>query len=204
MIPVVRRRTLIAAVVLIGLSLVLDRWAYEHVVYLRIYDTDGGRLLRILGYWPTWIVAAVALWLNERGVVASARRSALLVAASPAVAGIIAELLKLLLRRERPTAHDGAYVFRPFTERPFSTGGLALPSSHVMVAFGAAAMLAYLFPRARWLWFALACGCALTRVLARAHFVSDVVVAAMAAIATTRWLIRRFGAPDNAGTRRVA
>jgi membrane-associated phospholipid phosphatase len=62
-----------------------------------------------------------------------------------------------------------------------------------MVAFGAAFMLAYLFPRARWVWFALAAGCGITRVLARAHFVSDVVVAAVAALATTALLWRRFG-----------
>jgi membrane-associated phospholipid phosphatase len=62
-----------------------------------------------------------------------------------------------------------------------------------MVAFGAAWMLSYLFPRARWVWITLAAGCGLSRVLAQAHFVSDVVVAALAAFATTTWLWRRYG-----------
>jgi membrane-associated phospholipid phosphatase len=175
--------------------MVLDRWAYDHVVYAGVYDQDWGRLLRILGFWPTWAVAAFALWMHERGVVARARRRALLLAGSPAFSGIVSELLKLVIRRERPGAHDGAYAFRAFAERPFSTSGLGLPSGHTIVAFGAAAMLAYLFPRARWVWFAIAAGCGLTRVLARAHFLSDVVAAAFVALATTAWLWRRFGRP---------
>ena len=50
-------------------------------------------------------------------------------------------------------------------------------------------MLARLYPRARWLWYALAAGCALTRVLARAHFLSDVTLAAIIgwAVAALLW-----------------
>lgn len=191
----VRPRPVLIAFAAVALSVLVDRWAFTHVVDTTIYNDDLGRLLRVMGYWPTWLVAALALWLHERGVVEFARRRAVLLAASPAVSGIAAELLKLSLRRERPAPHEGEYVFRAFTERPFSTSGLALPSSHTMVAFGAAAMLAYLFPRARWVWFGLAAGCALTRVLARAHFVSDVVVAAVAAIGTTALLWARAGRP---------
>lgn len=176
-----------------GIAFALDPWAYRHITYARVYEQDWGRFLRIMGFLPVWFMAALALWLHERGIFASARRRALLLAASPVLSGLTGEVLKVLLRRERPEAHDGAYFFRPFSDRPFSSGGLALPSSHAIVAFGAAAMLAYLFPRARWVWFALAAGCAITRVLARAHFLSDTVVAALVAFATTAWLWRRFG-----------
>lgn len=185
-------RFILAAALAIVASLLLDRWTFEHVVYARTLDEDWGRLLRVMGFLPTWGIAALALWLHERGVVAAARRRALLLIASPAVAGIAAEILKLSFRRGRPLVADGDYVFRPFTERPFSTGGLALPSSHTMVAFGAAAMLAYLFPKARWVWLSLAIGCGLTRILSQAHFLSDVVVAAIAAFATTSWLWRKY------------
>ena len=186
-------RLILAAILAVASSFMLDRWAYDHVVYARVYDQDWGRLLRVLGFLPTWGIAALALWMHERGIMAHAKRRALLLVASPAVSGIAGELLKLVFRRERPQAHDGAYYFRPFTERPFSTSGLALPSSHTIVAFGAAAMLAYLFPRARWLWFALAAGCAVSRLLARAHFLSDTVVAGLVALTTTALLWRRFG-----------
>jgi membrane-associated phospholipid phosphatase len=189
----VRPRLIIAAVLATVAAIVLDRWSYDHLVYASVYDKDWGRLLRVMGFLPTWGVAALALWLQERGVRAGAGRRALLLVGSPALAGLVGETLKLVFRRERPEAHAGAYAFRAFTERPFSTSGLALPSSHTIVAFGAAAMLGYLFPRARWVWFALAAGCAATRLLAHAHFLSDVVVAALTALATSAWLWRRYG-----------
>ena len=130
-----------------------------------------------MGFLPLWLVAALALALHDRATMGY-RRGALL-AASATLGGIAAELLKLVFRRLRPAAQDGEYAFRAFTDRPFSTGGLALPSSHALVAFGAAAMLSRLFPRARVVWWGVAWGCALTRVAAGAHFLSDVVVAAV-------------------------
>jgi len=45
-----------------------------------------------------------------------------------------------VFRRERPRAHGGEYFFRAFTDRPLHNGGLALPSTHAIVAFGAAAV----------------------------------------------------------------
>jgi membrane-associated phospholipid phosphatase len=189
----VLRLLLVAGVLIVAVA--SDQWAYEHLVYRRIYDGDLGRMLRVVGYLPLWGIVAAALYLHERRIALDARRRALLLVGSPVVAGIAAELLKLLLRRERPEVAAGLYSWRAFTERTFSTSGLALPSSHTMVAFGAAWMLCRLFPRARWVWISLAVGCGLSRVLAHAHFVSDVTVAALAAWATTAWLWRRFGAP---------
>lgn len=177
----------------IAIAFIADRWAYDHVQMARVYDEDWGRLLRIIGFVPTWLAIALAFWLHDRGTFDRARRRALLIIASPLVAGATAEILKLLLRRERPLTHEGEYVFRAFSERTFSTGGLALPSSHTMVAFGGAAMLACMFPRTRWVWYVLAAGCGLTRILARAHFLSDVVVGAVAALATTALVWNRFG-----------
>ncbi|MEX2281563.1 MAG: phosphatase PAP2 family protein [Gemmatimonadota bacterium] len=154
----------------------LDPWVFRQVRIENIYSEDWGRLLRVLGYLPLWLVLAFALWLQE--VPRGWRRPAAL-AMSPVIAGIAGELLKLLLRRERPGAHEGLYYFRPFSERTFSTSGLALPSSHAVVAFGAAAILSRLFPRAWIIWWALAWGCAFTRVAAGAHFLSDVIVSAL-------------------------
>lgn len=178
-------RVLLLAMVAIGGAHLLDSWMFRHFRIDGIYGEDWGRMLRVMGFAPFWLVAASALVLHDAPLAALSRwtrwaRGVLLIAAV-AVSGIVGELLKLLLRRERPWAHDGAYVFRPFTERPFSTGGLAWPSSHAIVAFGAAAMLSRLFPRARIVFWALAWGCGLSRVAAGAHFFSDIVTAAAAA-----------------------
>lgn len=159
----------------------VDAWVYQHIHNPRIYEQDWGRLLRIMGFLGTWLALAIAVRLLEAPVPTSrprARRRANLLFWTAALGGLGAEVLKLLLRRERPAVHDGLYGFRPFDERTFSTAGLALPSSHTMVAFAGAAMLARLYPRARWVGYTLAAGCGLSRVLARAHFVSDVVLGA--------------------------
>jgi len=189
-------RFLAVAVLLVVAAHLVDRWAYERLVLENPYGEDWGRMLRVQGFWPLWLLAAAALVLNDwhrrvNGALYPAIMRGWLLIASATSAGIAGEILKLLLRRERPRAHAGEYVFRSFSERTFSTGGLALPSSHAIVAFGAACMLARLFPRAWPVWYLLAAGCGLTRVLDRAHFVSDVVVSALVAWAIAAWLWTR-------------
>lgn len=173
----------------------VDQWAYQQLHDPKVYERDWGRMLRVMGFLGTWVALALTVALHEGTEPARralAKRRGWLLFWSAALGGVVAEVGKLLLRRERPEVHDGAYGFRAFTDHPFSTSGLALPSSHVLVAFGGAAMLARLFPRARWVGYTLAVGCALTRVMARAHFVSDVALAAglgwlVAFALTRRW-----------------
>jgi undecaprenyl-diphosphatase len=102
------------------------------------------------------------------------------------VGGLLAEVLKLVIRRERPGPHDGEWVFRAFLDNPWSTKALGLPSSHAMTAFAGAAMASYLFPRTAPVWIAWAVACAWTRVAVQAHFLSDVALAAIAG-----WLVAR-------------
>jgi membrane-associated phospholipid phosphatase len=157
-----------------------------------------------MGYLPLWLLLGTALVLHDwprrtADSIRPALRRGLLLVGGAAVSGIVGELLKLLFRRERPRAHDGEYFFRAFTDRPLHSGGLALPSSHAIVAFGAAAMLARLFPRAAPVWYLLAAGCAFTRVAAGAHFVSDVVVSFLAAWLVVAWLWRKYAPPAATG-----
>lgn len=183
----------LAAAVGIALSLVLDRWAFETLVYPPVHEKDWGRFLRSIGSLVFWVPLALAVWLEERARGAPRPRQAQWLVLAPGAAGLAAEVLKLLFRRERPSLHEGEWVFRSFAERPFSTSALGLPSSHVMVAFGGAAVLARLFPRTAPVAYALAAGCGLTRVLSRGHFLSDVVVGAVAGWAVGAWLWHRFG-----------
>jgi membrane-associated phospholipid phosphatase len=187
-----------AALVLVIAAHAADRWAYEALAVEGVYEEDWGRMLRVMGFLPFWLAAGIALVLHDwplrlPGSVRPAVRRGLLLVGSAALSGGVGELLKLLFRRERPRAHDGEYFFRAFTDRPLHSGGLALPSSHAIIAFGAAAMLARLFPRASPVWYALAAGCGLTRVAAGAHFLSDIAVAFLAAWAVAALLWRRFG-----------
>ena len=197
-----RRAWMALAITLVafGLASLIDQWAYQHFTNPSVYDRDWGRLLRIMGFLGTWAALAIALRLHEGGEERSrplATRRAWLLIGSPAIGGLVAEVLKLLIRRERPEVNAGLYGFRDFSERTWSTAGLALPSSHTLVAFGGAAMLARLYPRARWVGYTLAAGCAATRVLARAHFVSDVMLAAGTGWLVA-WALSRRWSPDAA------
>ncbi|MBX9929012.1 MAG: phosphatase PAP2 family protein [Gemmatimonadaceae bacterium] len=178
-------------------GVLLDGPVYHAWENQRAQSQDWGRLLRIQGFLGTWAFAALALWLHEERTAIATRRARLLFA-SPALAGALAEVMKLILRRERPEVADGAYSFRSWSDRPFSTAGLGLPSSHTMVAFGAATMLARFYPRARWVWYALAWGCAAQRVLTHAHFLSDVMLGAVLGWAMGWGLWLRFPAPRKA------
>ncbi|MBL0169638.1 MAG: phosphatase PAP2 family protein [Gemmatimonadaceae bacterium] len=161
---------------------VLDAAAWQHLRDPRIYEKDLGRLLRLIGYLPTWLIVAGALWTHDR---AAPERRAVgwgwrggLVLLAPTVGGALAEVLKMLVRRLRPVAEVFGYDWRPYSVDLFSTRGLGMPSSHTLVAFAAAAALSRVFPRAWVMWYVLALGCAITRVLSLGHFLSDTVVAA--------------------------
>ncbi len=181
------RVTLFAVSAIVAAHL-LDSWGWTVLRTDGVYDNDRGRLLRVIGYLPLWWVVAAGIWLESRS-----RRNALLVALAPVAAGLLAEVLKIVLRRERPRLHDGEYFFRPFSDLPFYTRDIGLPSSHALVAFGGAWMLCRIWPRAWPVWVLLAGGCAVTRVQAGAHFVSDVTVAAVAAYLLVAMIWRRWG-----------
>ena len=176
------------------LSLVLDPWVWRNLTMPGIYERDWGRMLRVVGSLVFWAPLALAVWLAmRRGNNPRPGRASLLFW-GPALAGGVAELLKLLVRRERPGFADGAYVFRDFAERTWSTSGLGFPTSHGMVAFGGAAVLARLFPGTAPVAYAMAAGCAITRILAGAHFASDAVGGAIFGWTVGALLWRRFGA----------
>jgi len=178
----------LVCVALVGGAMLADRWAYETLVNLSAEKRDWAKMLRVCGYWPTWLVIGVALvmvdWPVAKGVWPRTDRWArgALLAVSSAMGGLLAEGVKLLVRRERPDEHEGAYVFRAFAHEPWRTSGLGFPSSHAAVAFAAAWMLTRLHPRAWVVWMGLAVGCGLTRVLDQAHFLSDVAGGAVVGI----------------------
>jgi membrane-associated phospholipid phosphatase len=181
----------VVGVVVLGLASLVDRplWRLAERVHPLVAGRDWIVALKTLGYLPVWLTAAAALYLVDRSrpnLVAPAAARGLLLAVSVVAAGCLGEVLKLLLRRLGPDVTGGEYAWRPFAERTFSTVDLGMPSGHAIVAFAAAWALCRLFPAARALWVALACGCAATRVLSGAHFLSDTVLSAVTAFAVVR------------------
>jgi membrane-associated phospholipid phosphatase len=181
-------RIALLAIMAIVAAHLADRWAYVHLVDPAVYDHDLGRMLRTVGYLPVWWLVALALWLQTRD-----NRNGLLLGLVPTAGGVICAMLQVLLRRERPHLHEGHYVFRAFTDRPFHGAEFGLPSSHALVAFSAAWLLCRISPRAWPVWIGLATACALSRVEAQAHFLSDVTVAAVTAYFLVEIAWRRWG-----------
>jgi membrane-associated phospholipid phosphatase len=183
---------ILAAGLLTALAFVLDPWVWRHLSYPAVYEHDWGRLLRVTGSLVLWAPLALAMGLELRAWQPPRSAGVWRLLAAPVLAGGVAELLKLLVRRERPGLHEGAYVFRGFAERPFDTHDIGFPSSHAVVAFAGAAVLSRVYPRAGGVAYALALGCAATRVLAQAHFASDVVAGGIAGWAVGAWVGRSW------------
>jgi membrane-associated phospholipid phosphatase len=165
----------------------LDRGAY-HSLLIKDWNTQGAlrdwaQFLRAAGYLPVWIFAGLLIeCAPRRGSGAGPKRTRWLgwrVALAAGMGGLFAEILKLVVRRHRPSpVNDGQHVYDWFA--PHVEGrGLGLASSHTAVAFAAASILWMWSPRAGMLAVLLASGCALTRMFAGAHFLSDVYAGAV-------------------------
>ncbi len=169
------------------LAMTYDKPVYDMYKSIDTGDRDWHRMFRVCGYLPVWLLMAGAYamieWpkVNVVGFLRAMTRPLILIVPVLISAGVV-EVLKLVFRRERPNMHDGEYVWRSFLDRPLAGGGLGLPSSHAAIAFTAGLCLCWLFPRAWAVWLFLAIGCAATRVINHAHFVSDVYVSALLAV----------------------
>jgi membrane-associated phospholipid phosphatase len=187
-----RRRLLWGAA---WLAAILAANALDHTAWSwltmkpEIVTRDWWQFLRAQGYLGTWAAIALAFALTRRarrpdgggeggggGVGGCPGLAALLSAAS---AGLAAEVLKVILSRDRPGA-KGLHVWHgPLAGLGHADGpGLGLPSSHAAVAFGGWFLLARAYPGLRPLAYTLAAGCGLSRILVGAHFLSDITLAA--------------------------
>lgn len=140
----------------------------QHIEY-----HDWYRLLRIMGYMGTWFIVGAVYISHDRN-----RHRGLAIILSALIAGALAELLKLIVARERPSLNNeiqpGLYHFRGLFAGFDDGSNLGFPSSHAAVAFGGCLMLACFLPKAHTLLFCLALGCGITRMLSGAHFATDV------------------------------
>ncbi|MGH7132626.1 MAG: phosphatase PAP2 family protein [Phycisphaerales bacterium] len=163
---------------------------------------DWYQTLRQLGFLPVWLVTGLCLWLIDLGrgqaLTPSWSRGAL-VAGGATLAGMLAEVLKPLVGRIKPEESLGDPLrFWPLGERVAKMSDTGFVSSHAAVSMGAAAALAYLFPRCGPVVVLAAMGTGLTRLLVGGHYLSDVVggmlVGWLAARIVAAWTgVRRFG-----------
>ncbi len=145
-----------------------------------IAHRDWWMFFRCFGYLPTWILLALAGESARRspGRVLSTGWPFLRILLSAVLAGAGAELVKLIVARERPGA-TGEHVYRQLFSGFAHNGNLGFASSHAAVAFGGAFALLRLWPRAGIFVLVATIGCGYTRLVVGAHFTSDVVGGAM-------------------------
>lgn len=191
----VRRRRLLlwllAAVLALVVISLLDRPAYHFFNAPGTEKKEWYKLLRVVGYFPTWVLIGLAIDGASRH---KARRftDGVLLMAGAGLAGGAAEIMKLVVGRQRP-GPDGEYIFRGLFAGFRDGSNLGMPSSHAAVAFGGAFMLTWLRPGTGPVVLACATGCALTRLLGGDHFLSDVTVGAALAYALARTIARAAG-----------
>ena len=119
-----------------------------------------------------------------------------------AVSGIAAQVIKHIVGRARPKLMPelGAYSFDPLS---IKSSLASFPSGHATTVFAAAAALGFFMPRARLALIVFAVVIAIARVMAGAHYPSDVVAGALLGTVVALWLARVF-ADRNIAFHRVA
>jgi membrane-associated phospholipid phosphatase len=145
------------------------------------------RLAEVFGFGGTAaLIAVTAGVLDGRSCLVSLR-----LLASGLGAGLVADGVKLLVARERPshaaldtlTALDTFSTWLPALNREalstaYGHAWQSFPSAHSATAAGLAVGLALLYPRARWLFALFAALACFQRIDAQAHFLSDCLVGA--------------------------
>ena len=127
------------------------------------------------GFGATLIIVAVGVLDPLR------KRSLVWVVAGSLGAGIIANSLKVVLRRARPRdfQFSGGSVWHTFADEFSRSAEMqSFPSAHTATAVGLAVMLTSLYPRGRVFFSVLAILVGMQRIVSSAHFPSDVFAGA--------------------------
>lgn len=173
---------------------------------------DLGKAVMLSEAFAHGVGAAVILltvWLLDdrlRGACGRRRLAGVVVGAFGG--GLVTDLIKLMVDRVRPRALDFAAVQSTLGTfaAPGGVGGSDLhsfPSGHSAVAAGLACTLAALYPRGRWVFASVAGMACFQRVVASAHYPSDVAWGAALGVGVAALAVRRTAispAADSAET----
>ncbi|MCL4221342.1 MAG: phosphatase PAP2 family protein [Phycisphaerales bacterium] len=189
---------------LVALVCVLALWLDRPIYLLTVGDeqhlerNDWYQMFRAVGFLPMWLFLGGAMALHEWRE-RTPRPTGLIIMGCATGAGLLAELLKVVLGRHRPD-EQGHLDWNPLLGAIYDPdkygSSLGLPSSHAAVAFGGAVAVALLYPGARWIALAAASGCAITRLVAGAHALSDLLLAGLIGWVVAALLTRRHRLRD--------
>ena len=171
--------------------------------------TDFGRSNWIListgvFFLVTLVMDATALSPRRRARRALRAITAGYVFLAVAGSGILANIIKIIFGRARPKLFEDAGSYS-FDFGAADSDYASFPSGHATTAMSLGVALALLFPRLRWVFLCAGFWIAISRMIVRAHYPTDVLagclLGALAAWLLARWLAQRrlvFGF-DSAG-----
>jgi membrane-associated phospholipid phosphatase len=181
--PAAARLVVLALVlaILAAAALMLDMYVAQ---FVKLGNVPGDlkslvRLAEAFAYGGTvGLIILLAAVLDPRGWRVVPR-----LATSAFGAGLLADGLKLLVARQRPSLADsGGHVLDTFAGwLPLVHANHRLqsfPSGHTATAVGLAVALSTLYPRGWWLFAAIAALSGFQRIESESHFLSDVLVGA--------------------------
>ena len=172
----------------------LDQRLYVMIADLewdRSENRDWEQAFRLAGFVPMWVAIGLGLlWARSgdagcgcvaRGRPLTQRALAWSVPLAALLSGVLAEICKGIFLRHRPSVENGGgYVF-DWIDETRGGPGIGFASSHTAVAFGAAFLLWRYHRGVGVLALVIAAGCGAVRLLAGAHFVTDVYAAVVLA-----------------------
>jgi membrane-associated phospholipid phosphatase len=125
-----------------------------------------------------WLAPHVKVWQKFPRKAEFFKKWALNLFVALITSGILVNLLKIVVGRQRP--HKSAPIFDPFVFKPFIAHWHwhSFPSGHSQTMFAVATMMTLAFPRLKWLWIFFATLICFTRVVVHDHFVSDTIYGA--------------------------
>jgi membrane-associated phospholipid phosphatase len=184
----------LAAAICFGLAAVASYWTCDMPI-ARWFATSGfpGDIRRLVSAAEVFAYGGgvVCIILTAMALDARGARLGLFLLIYSLGAGMLADLAKLMLAKQRPYAAD---VLGPasgtwgqwlpsFSATDYGAHWQSFPSGHSATAVGLAIALSIAYPRGRWLFAAFAVLAMVQRLQANAHFLSDVLAAAALACA---------------------
>lgn len=164
-------------------------------------------VIQQFGSFTSLLVAGVVIWAMDPRW----RVRLLDAAAAVSTSTLVTHAAKMLIGRPRPKFDDPTYFCGPFGAYPVKPGVVAsgweiwrgissdlasMPSSHTSAAMTLGVVLAWFYPRLRWLMVFFVVVTGVSRVLLRAHYPADV-----AAGATLGYLAALFALSGQWGSR---
>jgi undecaprenyl-diphosphatase len=123
------------------------------------------------------IIAVMLLWKEHR------RKLIWPFALSIIISAVLSFAIKFLIMRERPFGLEETIALTNLKDYSF-------PSSHAMAIFSALPILDKEFKRFRWVFIAIACLIALSRLYFNAHYLSDVIFGGIFGYAVGKIVLR--------------